>query len=294
MRKVGRKMNKQLIFEKTNNIYYKKKGYDKVMLSSKTICDINTQKLTKMIINLGKDLFDTIKIDMSKLTFNHLQIDDNLTNAIVTYDINNKYFICNLIENWYKENIVPFRNNEMLDIYRFCSICIRLFLINKTIDFVINKTNHDYIKYNIDDKNKFNRNKYFYIFNDYYIEDLDENDLVVFNIDTSNINYNIKYGKLREYATRLYNDMQKTYNISQISTGIYFDREKKKNYMYRYHLTPLSAVFNYIGERICKDNKDITQCWQCGYYMEVDNRNTHYHDECSWEHDKERKKNGSN
>lgn len=287
-------MNEQLIFENHDIIYKKKRGYDKVMLPSGIISDINTRKLTTKILNLGKELFDMLKIDMHKLTFNHLKIDDNLTNTIVSYDIKNEFSVYNLIEKWYTDNIIPFNNNEMLDTYRFCSICIRLYLINKTIDFINNKTDHDYIKYNIDDRNKFNRNKYFYIYNDYYIEDLNNDILLSFNIDKIDITYDIKYSKLREYATKLYNDMQKVFKISQISTGVFFDKKKQKNYMFRYHLTPLSAVFNYIGERICKDNKAITQCWQCGYYMEVDNGNIHYHSDCFCEHDNERKKNDRN
>ena len=48
----------------------------------------------------------------------------------------------------------------------------------KTYNFIGNRMNSykEYVPYNITDKNTLNRNKYFYIFNDYFLEELSENE----------------------------------------------------------------------------------------------------------------------
>lgn len=282
-------MNNNLI--KTGIDYSKKtKGFDKILFKN-DIVDLKTKQLTTLLINLGKNLFDKTNFDMKNCYFDYIR-NDILADMIKSFDFENKLIIQEYIKDWSEQNILPFNESQM-SLYEFASICIRLYLLMKTNEFIDNKINDNriYAKYSSDDINKFNRDKYFYIFNDYYIEDLDETEREHFNINSSNIKYNIEYSKLKEYVFRLYNDMNKTYNLIQIAQMVYFDKKTKKGKIIKYHKSPLSAVFTYIGTRFCNNDKNITECWHCGYYMEVENDNTHYHDDCYFEHERLRKKN---
>lgn len=284
-------MEKKNIYIKDVDYFKKRTGYDKVYLNA-SIVDLNTKKFTKEIINLGRSLFDEIDFNMKNKFFNYLK-NDILVQDIQYYDYQNKLVIEKKIKEKFEDwNMIPYIDNN-INIYQFASIAIRIYLMKKANDFVDNQTSDFQSKIikNIEDKNKLNKNKYLYIFNDYYLEDLSEPNKTNFICGNYDINYDVKFSKIKEYVFRLYNDLNMKYNLIQFSSKVYFDRSSKQGKIFTYHQTPISSVYKYLGESFCNNDGKIIQCQECGYYLEVTNSNTHYHDECYFERERRRKRN---
>lgn len=282
---------KEELYRKTADYFKKVNGFDKVLLND-SIIDLNTNLLITKIINLGRDLFDILNIDMKNKFFDYLR-NDILAQDIQHFDYTNELIIENTIEKWSENCTISPYDKEKINLYQFASISIRIYLMMKTYNFISNRMNSykDYVCYDINDKNTLNRNKYFYIFNDYFLEELSENDRNKIPFGTLNFNYNISYAKIKEYLFRLYNDVNKVYKLVQFSSKIQFSKEEKQGKIFTYHETPISAVYKKLGEIFCSNNGRIIQCVHCGYYLEVENANTQYHRECYEEHERLRKKN---
>ena len=92
-------MNGEL-YRETDDYFKKVNGFDKVLLND-SIIDLNTNLLMTKIINLGRDLFDILNIDMKNKFFDYLR-NDILVQDIQHFDYTNKLIIENTVKNWCK------------------------------------------------------------------------------------------------------------------------------------------------------------------------------------------------
>ena len=246
--------------------------------------DLDTKELTSRIINLGKDILEYIGNDLQNTYIDFLN-HDFLKQKLVDYDIKNHFVIKDNIIKWYKDNIYPF-NNLNNDEYTFAALCIRLYAILKCYNRAITRKDSPSAS-TLSGKHK---NDLYFIFNDYIVGDMNENDYNKYILEYKKINHKIDDDVILKYINKLFNDINKKYDVWHFNKRLVLNR-KMQNVIISYHVSPISAVHNLVAKLLCDKEAHIKECNYCGYYMKVDNLHQEYHKECHTAVDLERKKN---
>ena len=281
----------KLNYSKFINLFKIKKSTD----IKDIINDINAPLFTVNILNLGEELLKLLDFQMDGWTFFINKEYDRLEDEIKNYDINNNSKVLVKLDKWYKDNIRPFykvTENKLND-YSFAALSIRFFLICQTIektDSMLKTKPHSKGK-SINDKYGLKHDDWFYIFNDYLINDLDEKDYTSFCINKLELSYkNVTIKKIREYAFKLFNELDKRYNLINIKCTMFYDEKVEKSIALYYHLTPISVAYNHLISKLCNKDIMIKQCKYCNQFMEVKKSSKEYHDDCFFEKEKQRKR----
>lgn len=255
------------------------------------IFDLDTNEFTSRILNLGKELLNYVS---NSLQNTYIQFDkfDFLKQELIVFDMHNNFIIKNNIINWYKNNLFPFdeskidySSNDEIYIFEFAALCIRLYIIVNRFDKINKRKNeaNSTTKYGIN-----NSNQYF-IFNDYILENMDEKERDTFAWEKKKINHNIDDDTILRYINRLFNDINKKYDLFYLEKKLIID-ENNKNIIQNYYSTPISCVINHIAKHLCNEQLYIRECEYCGYYMETNHLSQRYHEYCLPEVDRIRKR----
>ena len=245
--------------------------------------DLNTKELTSKVLNLGKDLLMYIGNDLQNTYIDFLN-HDFLKQKLIDYDFKNHLIISDTIVKWYKDTIYPF-NNLYNDEYTFASICIRLYAILKCFNKIITRKENTSSARPVGE----HRNDLYFLFNDYIIEDMDENDYSKYTAGCKKVNHKIDDDIVLKYINRLFNDINTKHSIWSFSKKLIINKDNKNDILL-YYTSPISAVYNLIATLLCDKEAHIKECQYCGYYMKVDNLHQEYHDECHLKVDLNRKK----
>ena len=246
--------------------------------------DLDTKELTTRVINFGKKILNYIGNDLQNTYIDFLK-HDFLRQKLVDNDIKNHFIIKDEIIKWYKDNIYPF-NNLNNDEYTFAALCIRLYAILKCYNRAITRKDSSSAS-TLSGKHK---SDLYFIFNDYIIADMTENDYIKYILNHKKINHKIDDDVIINYINKLFNDINEKYNIWEFNKALILNK-KMKNTIISYYVSPISAVYNLIATLLCGKEAHIKECNYCGYYMKVDNLHQEYHKECHLAVDLERKKN---
>ncbi len=254
------------------------------------IFDLDTNEFTSRILNLGKELLNYVS---NSLQNTYIQFDkfDYLKQELIVFDMQNNFIIKNNIINWYKNNLFPFdeskidyNTNDEIYIFEFASLCIRLYIIVNRFDKINKRKNEASAesKYGIN-----NSNQYF-IFNDYILENMDEKERDKFSWEKKKINHNIDDDTILIYINRLFNDINKKYNLFYLQKNLIINGNNE-NTIQNYYSTPMSCVINHIAKHLCNKQLYIRECEHCGYYMKTNHLSQRYHENCLSEVDRIRK-----
>ena len=286
---------------KKGETYLTSTGYDKIIMYGNFIeevghspipnidikigeFDLDTKELATKVINLGKKILNYIDDNLQNTYIDFIN-HDFLKQWLIDYDIKNNFVIKKLIIEWYKENIYPF-NDLNNDEYTFATLCIRLYAILKCYNRTITRKDSPSAS-TLTGKHK---NNLYFIFNDYIIENMNENDYNKYTLQNKKINHKIDDDVILKYINKLFNDINKRYDIWHFNKALVLNKEKR-NVIISYHVSPISAVYDLIAKLLCDKNEHIKECRYCGYYMKVDNLHKEYHDKCHKIVDLNRKKN---
>lgn len=245
--------------------------------------DLNTKELTSKVLNLGKDLLMYIGNDLQNTYIDFLN-HDFLKQKLRNYDFKNHLIISDTIVKLYKDTIYPF-NNLYNDEYTFASICIRLYATLKCFNKIITRKENTSSARPVGE----HRNDLYFLFNDYIIEDMDENNYSKYTAGCKKVNHKIDDDIVLKYINRLFNDINTKHSIWSFSKKLIINKENKNDILL-YYTSPISAVYNLIVTLLCDKEAHIKECQYCRYYMKVDNLHQEYHDECHLKVDLNRKK----
>lgn len=277
-----------------DNIYDKDRktvNYDLVLKDETKPATINnlifmdTQKITRIMLDCGKDLYKKIGANLYNQTYNHMY-DNSLESAIGLYDINTESCITKLMNEEYQILNCLYDNSNYQEMLKYCALCIKLFIITDIINKVescVDDLSDEYNKELVNptrytDENKKIKDDRFFLLK-FYINNV-----------LPNGTGKITYGIIEKAAILMFTDLGQINNIPDTINDTYFNENDGSHERKRFHKNYISAVYNCIDKIILKKTTHLRECKHCGYYLINDNSKVQYHEECWFKKEAERKK----